>query len=432
MTDALVVGGGVAGLVAARELTRGGRRVTLLEARERLGGRLFRRSFAGTATPVELGGAWFSVADMEPLARELERYGLGVTRGAPATTLRWFNAGVLRDGAPVPREEGRALERALYELGAAARRLTPGVPPSSLDDLDDLDDLDVSAGSWLTALGLPRATHEFLLAWAAMYGGCHPDEVAFLALVGDIAAFGYAAYALFDGIDEHLTDGTGELVERLAQDAGADIRLGTPVRRVEQGDGWVSATAADGATFQAEDVVLALPINALGAVELDPAPDPVVADATRAGQPCRSIKIWALAENVPAGLLAAGWGPPLQWLSVVDEIDGAQLVVGFGHDRGAIDPQDAASVQAAIECYAPGARVLALDTHDWTGDPWSRGAWGMWRPGWVSDGTLRALGSRHGQIAYASSDYAPEWPGWIAGAVSAGHRAARLLLGEPA
>jgi monoamine oxidase len=422
LTDALVIGGGVAGLIAARELAAGGLQVTVLEARDRLGGRLLRRPFATTETPVEFGGAWFSLADMEPLAREVERYGFGVTRGEPATTYRWFSGGSMRDSAPVPREEGRALERALYELGAAVRRLEPGVPSASVDDLD------VSAGRWLAALGLPRSTHEFLLAWAAMYGGCDPDEVSFLALASDIAAFGYSAYALFDGISEHLTDGTGALVERLAEDARADIRLAAPVYSVAQSETAVKVIAADGATHEAACAVLAVPINALDGIVLDPPPDSRIAAAAAAGQPCRSMKIWALAENVPAGLLAVGWGPPLQWLGSIEEIDGAQLLVGFAHDRDAIDPGDVASVEAAIGCYAPGARVLAVDSHDWNGDQWSRGAWGMWRPGWVSDGTLEALGSRHGRIAYASSDYAPQWPGWIAGAISAGHRAASLLL----
>ncbi len=424
MTEALVIGGGVAGLVAARELATGGLSVTVLEARDRLGGRLLRRPFAGIETTVEFGGAWFSVADMKPLARELERYGLGVTHDPPAATYRWFSGGSMRDRAPVPREEGRALERALYELGAATRRLGPGLPSSSVDDLD------VSAGRWLAALELPLATHEFLLAWAAMYGGCDPDDVGFLALASDVAAFGHSAYAMFDGIAEHLTNGTDELVHRLAEDAGAEIRLATPVTRVDQSGGAVTAIAADGATYAAHCAVLALPINALDGIALDPPSDPRIAAAARTGQPCRSMKIWALVENVPAGLLAVGWGPPLQWLGSIDEVDGAQLLVGFAHDRAAIDPDDPASVQAAIECYAPGARVLAVDSHDWNGDPWSQGAWGMWRPGWVSDGTLTALGSRHEALAYASSDYAPEWPGWIAGAVSAGHRAARLLLEE--
>jgi monoamine oxidase len=420
--DALVIGGGVAGLVAARELGRAGLDVTLLEARDRLGGRLLRRPFAATGIPIEFGGAWFSSADMTPLAREVERYGLGVTPDQPATLHRWFTAGKLREGAPVPLAEGRGFERALYELGTATRRLRPGLPLASLDDLD------VSAGGWLAALGLPRATHDFLLAWAAMYGGCDPGEVAFLSLASDIAAFGYTAYAMFDGISEHLTDGTSELVQRLADDAHAEVRLATPIDRVDQADGSVSATARDGSAYEAGVAVLALPINALGHVALDPPPDPRISRATDAGQPCHSIKVWALAENVPAGLLAAGWGPPLQWLGAVEELDGAQLLVGFAHDRSAVDPDDVDSVQAAIECYAPGARVLAVDWHDWSGDPWSRGTWGMWRPGWVSDGTLSALGTRHGQIAYASSDYAPEWPGWIAGAVSAGQHAAHVLL----
>ena len=125
----------------------------------------------------------------------------------------------------MPREEGRALERALYELGAATRRLEPGLPGHRRRRYD----LDVSAASWLAALGLPLATHEFLLAWAAMYGGCDPDDVGFLALASDVAAFGHSAYAMFDGIAEHLTGGTDELVHRLAEDAGADIRLATPV-----------------------------------------------------------------------------------------------------------------------------------------------------------------------------------------------------------
>jgi monoamine oxidase len=425
LTDALVIGGGVAGLVAARELGRRGLEVTVLEARDRLGGRLLRRPFAGTATPIEFGGAWFSLADMEPLAREVERYGLAVASDEPATTYRWFTGGTLRDGAPLPRQEGRALERAAYELGAATRRLTPGLPECNVDDLD------VSAARWLAALGLPPATHDFLLTWAAMYGGCDPDEVGFLALASDIAAFGNSAYAMFDGIDQHFTHGTIELVDRLADDCRAELRLATPIRRLDQGEDSVTAQTADGATYEAPVAVLALPINALDTIAMRPAPDPRIGRAAAAMQPCRSLKLWALAEGAPDGLLAAGWGPPLQWVAVADELEGAQLLVGFGYDRSAIDPDDVASVEAAIRCYAPEVRVLAVDSHDWNHDPWSRGAWGMWRPGWVSDGTVGALRARHGRIVYASSDYAPEWPGWIAGAVSAGHYAARLLLEEP-
>lgn len=419
MSDAVVVGGGVAGLIAARELRATGREVTLLEARERLGGRVLYRPFAGTTREVELGGAWFSLADMPQLAQELSRYGLATVRGEPASGHRWISGGTIREGAPVPVEEGRAFERAMYELGVAARRMAAG----------DVEDLDVSAGAWLSSLGLPRATHELLLAYAAMYGGCDPDELGFLALASDMVGFGYSAFAFYDGISEHLVHGTRALIDHLAEDAGADVRLGTVVHAIEQADATVRVHTAEGAVLEAEAAIVAVPINALMAIELEPPAHPLVARAAASGQPCRSIKVWALAEGIPSGVIAGGWGPPLQRVSAVEELDGAQLAVCFGYDRARLDATHTASVEEAIRCYYPDARVLAVDWHDWDADPFSRGAWGMWRPGWVSDGTIRAFQERQGRVAFATSDVAPEWPGWIAGAISSGRHAAQLIRG---
>jgi monoamine oxidase len=183
----------------------------------------------------------------------------------------------------------------------------------------------------------------------------------------------------------------------------------------------------DGQTWEAAAAIVAVPINALSAIELAPAVDPRVARVAATGQPCHSIKVWALVEGVPAGALGVGWGPPLQWLGAVDELDGAQLMVGFGYERARLDPTVPASVEAAIRCYFPEASLLAVDSHDWVGDPFSRGAWGMWRPGWVRDGSVGAFQRAHGRIASAGSDMAPEWPGWIAGAISSGRHAASLL-----
>ena len=73
--DVIVVGGGFAGLRAARDLADAGRNVVLLEARDRLGGRTWTRPFAGDGPPVEVGGTWFTPEQVE-VPRELERYGL--------------------------------------------------------------------------------------------------------------------------------------------------------------------------------------------------------------------------------------------------------------------------------------------------------------------------------------------------------------------
>ena len=144
--DAIVIGGGIAGLTAARDLRAAGRSALVLEARDRLGGRTWYRPFADTEQKVEIGGTWFVERWQPHVAAEIARYSLAVTQSPAGKTFRSGVGGQLLSGAaPVPLEEAFDFERALVDVIVAARRIEFGAPL----DTQPLADLDVSFEEFL-------------------------------------------------------------------------------------------------------------------------------------------------------------------------------------------------------------------------------------------------------------------------------------------
>ncbi|HET6712997.1 MAG TPA: NAD(P)/FAD-dependent oxidoreductase [Actinomycetota bacterium] len=430
--DVIVIGGGFAGLVAARDLRTAGRSVVLLEARDRLGGRTWYRQIPGTGVMAEYGGTWFFPETQTALAEEIRRAGGRVSGPSTPRSVVWLADGVLRTGDDAITGIADAHSRATA-IEEAVRRLASEIDatPERSPDIEAVRDLDVPVTAWLEANAVPRDATAFMLAFAAMMGGGGPAHMSMLGLLLDAAQEGYRFDQVLGDLGSSLVDGTSSLVDAIAAEAGPHIRTSSPVVRVRSSDDGVIADIAAGGEVRGAAAVVALPLH----VWVDVAFDPPLGDAKRraatGGHAGASTKVLAIADGVPEGVFGIGWPAALQGLIAGQEVPGGRLMTGFSGTR-TIRADDRDAVERAIRAFLPEARVTVADGHDWVTDPYSKSTWFCAKPGWYDDDPSTRT-RIEGRVAFAGSDIAAEGAGWIEGAVRTGRAAAddvlRMLAG---
>ena len=421
--DVVVIGGGFAGLVAARDLREAGRSVVVLEARARLGGRAWFREIPGTGVMAEYGASWFFLDAQPALAAEIERYGLPVTSSKSTTRCAWLVDGVLRIGDDAARSISEAAG-AQGLLDDALARIA-----SALDTdrgLDDIADLDVPVSTWIATVEPPPETAAFVNAFTAAMGGGEPHRVSMLGVLVDAVESGYRFDDVLGGSGESLTEGTSGLAEAIAADAAADVRLSSPVVRVRQHTGGISVDIAGGGEVRALAAIVALPLHVWVDVSFDPPLPEAKRRAAISGHAGASTKVLAIADGVPEGFLGLGWPADLQGVVGGLEVPGGRLVTGFSGTR-TIRVDDRTAVERAIGAYLPDATIVATGGHDWVIDPYSKSTWFAPPPGWYT-GDAHARSCLEGRLAFAGSDVAVEGSGWIEGAVRSGADAAADVL----
>jgi monoamine oxidase len=423
--DVVVIGGGFAGATAARDLTEQGNRVLLLEARDRLGGRTYSSTFPDSDVDIELGGQ-FILPHFEAAMREVERYGFAVDELPAPENVETILGGNRLSGMFPPLEQLHDIERAALHLIKSSMRIRPGTPM----DHQDVADLDIPLSEFLAPLELAPETYDFVANSCSEYTFLYPAEQSALTALTYVALFEQSLATWLLGITTHTR--TGALATRIAQDV-TEVRLASPVMRVDQTSDDVIVTLATGDTVSTAAVVVATPVNIWNDIEFLPALSEVkrTTSAERHGG-ARTAKAALRVRNVAANTAIIGTprstGGGYQLYSEKVFANGDQLMNLFAWtsvegDDYHLDLDERESVERVLETMLPGAELIDWSTHNWVTDPYSQGGVIAWKPGRLSK-SHSELGAAEGALAFATADIAPKWFATIEGAVECGHKAA--------
>ena len=393
---AMVVGAGLAGLVAADELARGGWRVEVLEARDRVGGRTWSRTLANGAG-IEMG-AEFILPGNTAVAALAEELGLGLTDKG------------MRYGRRQPRGGAEPTEAEL-EAGVAAVR----------DGLAMVDG-QPTAQELLASLAIPDGARAAILARAEISSGSPADAIPATDLEG-VAHIG-------DEPSPGVTGGNQGLTLALADRLGDRIRLADPVVSLSWSEAAVTAATATGRAVEADRCVLAVPASVIGKIGFAPDLPAAKREALAAVRYGHAAKLFVpLAEPAPPSAVMnvpeRWWcwtqtGPGGDPIPVVSCFAGSALALerldlARGPNRW-LDSLAALRPDLALE---PDGAVLST----WDDDPWAEAAYSI-----SSEPAAAAvLAAPVGPLAFAGEHTAGPFSGLMEAAIRSGRRAATAL-----
>ena len=432
--DVAVVGAGVAGLAAARELRRKGRGVVVLEARDRIGGRVLTLYDARLPVAVELGAEF--VHGEAPLT-----HGLLADAGLVAYEVggeQWL----AQDGRLRRTQTWRSIERVLGRIDRKAP--------------------DRSFAEFLAAhRGRALAPHRrAALSFVEGYYAADARLISARSLAPvDGEPAGASAYN-----SARPVGGYGHLPKWLARELSDALRLGSPVSSIAWRRGHVEVTyrttSSSRTRLSARRAIVTVPLGVLqakpgdpGAIRFDPDPPQlrraleglVMGVALRAVVAFREppwatgggeaggvsadrlaemsflqthsspFGVWWTAYPMRAPLMVAWAGGP-----------SAEALVGLSSDEVASAAVTALAESLHLPRRRVASRVLATWTHDWRSDPYARGAYSYVRVGGVGS-SHRLARPVQGTLFFAGEATDEERSGTVEGALASGLRAARQV-----
>ncbi len=428
----VVAGAGIAGLTVANALTHAGVDCVVLEARDRIGGRLHTVDLAGSAA--DLGGSWIHMPDGNPMRAFARLAGVPCRSANPVPEMAAFDG---REGRRLPAAETGGLLGLLDTFPEALAGLLAQLGPEA--SAADAIEAFIAAGPGLGGVSAVRA-RQLLYAYIEAESACQATEQSLRWMWTELEYGG-------DYFGDAADGGYVRLVNAMA--SGVDVRLGLPVSEVAVRPDGVRVVAADGSAEEGSHLVVALPLGVLkdGRPRFGPVlpPDRIAAIgrlgfgrfekvALRFAEP-----FWRDAGFPHLMILPREPGEWMVWVMGLDAFGAGPVLVFFVFHSAAgrlAGRGPGAPIRWALGLLAealgrPCPEPVAVAVTSWADDPWTRGAYTHIPPG-ASPADADLLGEPvGGRLLFAGEHTQSARLAYADGAMTSGIREAKRLLGTP-
>jgi monoamine oxidase len=415
----VIIGAGFSGLAAAYKLKTAGWNVTVLEARDRIGGRVFSHKFPGTDLICELGGEWVGESH-ERIKSLCHDFSIPLQK-------HQFEDFLLQDGkVSRPGEWGFSpkAKAAFEKLIKAYDKFTP-LQKSRLDKYD-----------WWTYLAKIGFNDDDLRLRDLM------DSTDFGESIRDVSAFAalseYAESSPHNEMDYKMTGGNVRLAEEFAKRIGVEnIRLNSSAIEIFQRTGTATVKVTN-TSFKADAVVCTAPVASLRKIKFDP---PLPAEQTDAlekliyARICKNSVLYDRRFWKADDFSLVSDTTSHYYFHSTQNQPGTQGILtsyAIGEKADVLASQSDMRrmniVARDLVDFDPEAPTLArgIASYSWQRDKYTEGAYALYRPGqWF--GIRPILQRPHGKVLFAGEHLA-DWQGFMEGAIETGEAAAVALM----